>query len=922
MANTKQQLVYRFSEGNATMGPILGNKGAHLSEMTSMGIPVPPGFIITTEVCKVFYDNNHQLPDDLWNTIVEHMHELEQTSGKLFGSANNPLTVSVRSGAPVSMPGMMETILNLGLNDTTVVGLAEKMDDKRPALDAYRRFVQGFSNIVKGVESNLFEKVLESHRKEVGVEFDFELTPEDLTYIIKKFREILVKETGEDLPQDPWDQLRQGIGAVFSSWNIPRAISYREYNGIPHHIGTGSVVMAMAFGNLGETSGTGVLFTRNPSTGTNELFGEYLPNAQGEDVVAGIRTPYPISWLEQNMPETYQEIGQAAKTLELHYKDAQDVEFTVEQGKLYILQTRSAKRTPIAAVKIAVEMVEEGMINQEDSILRINPEDISQVLFPRFTDEAKENAISNNQLIATGLNASPGAATGKAYFNADRAESAANQGEIVILVRPETSPDDIHGILPSAGLLTLRGGITSHAAVVTRGTGKPCVVGCEDISFDETTETISRGNHQVKEGDPISIDGNTGEVFIGALEQIHPSIEENKELNILLGWSDNYRKLGVRGNADTPEDTQKAIELGAEGVGLCRTEHMFFDPERIPQIQSVLINAAEAQRLQDLLEKTTSNESNEASVLTEIENSVAFRLYNEALAALEEYQTEDFRGILDVSEGRPITIRLLDAPLHEFLPKIEDIQNEIQALKASGDKETLALKEELLNLVDTLNESNPMLGHRGCRLGITFPSIYDMQMRAILKASASLIKQGKTVRPEIMIPLAGHVNELSFIKERVRSISRSVEEEFGISVPFKFGTMIEVPRAAETADEMAEEAEFFSFGSNDLTQMTFAFSRDDAERKFLQHYQKKEILPANPFATLDRAVGKIMARATQEGRETNPKLSVGICGEHGGDPQSVEMCHNMAVDYVSASPFRIPVARLAAAQATLKSKKR
>jgi len=925
MVETKtapEKLVYRFSEGNAEMGTILGNKGAQLSEMSRLGVPVPPGLIISTDACRLFYANDKRLPDDLWESVVSHVHELEQVTGKTFGSPDNPLTVSVRSGAAVSMPGMMETILNLGLKDETAVGLGQQMGDLRPALDAYRRFVQGYGHIVLGVDSALFEKILAGHREEAGVHFDYELDQSRLRRIIIDFKATIQRQKETELPQDPWLQLRLGISAVLNSWNIPRAVHYREYHGISHDLGTAVVVMAMVFGNLGQDSGTGVLFSRNPSTGARELYGEYLPNAQGEDVVAGIRTPHSLSWLAEAMPSVYREVAEAAERLEGHYRDMQDIEFTVERGRVYILQTRHAKRTPVAATRVAVEMAQEGLLSREEALLRVAPEEVSQVLLPRFDPAAREAAENAGMVMATGLGASPGAATGKAIFDPDRAAEAAHQGEAAVLVRPETSPDDIHGILPAVGLLTLRGGITSHAAVVTRGLGKPCVVGCEELDYDEVHRTISARGKVIRENDPISIDGATGEVFAGPVATVLSTIEEQKELNILLDWADDARRLGIRGNADTPEDTARAIALGAEGIGLCRTEHMFFQEERVPHIQKVLINAPEAHRLEEEAARTAPGTQDAAKAQQMLETSPVIRRYYAALAELEKYQTADFLGILRVAQGKPITIRLLDAPLHEFLPNREELLAQVAQLRQNGPREELAEKEQLLHMVESVTEANPMLGHRGCRLGLTFPSIYDMQMRAILNAAAQLVKEGREVHPEIMIPLAGHVNELQRLRRRLEAVAQAVEAEQGVHVPYRYGTMIEVPRAVETAEELATEAEFFSFGSNDLTQMVFAFSRDDAERKFLRFYQEQGILPANPFATLDSAVGRMMKRATEEGRQARPDLIVGICGEHGGDPQSIHLCHQMGLDYVSASSFRVPVARLTAAQAAIKDEKR
>ncbi len=911
MVQQKRKLVYRFDEGDAGMRELLGGKGANLCEMARLGLPVPPGFTITTEACIDYYERGHQLPEGLWDDVREQMGWLDKSIGRHFGSSTNPLLVSVRSGARVSMPGMMDTILNLGVNDEIVRGLARLMGNERPAFDAYRRFLQIFASVVMGVESSTFEEILAHHKDEAGVRLDHELSPEQLRNVIRDFKAAIRNATAKDVPEDPWQQLLEAIQAVFQSWNSPRAITYRDHYNIPHHWGTAVNVMAMVFGNLGEDSGTGVLFTRNPVNGQRALYGEYLSNGQGEDVVAGIRNPDPISSLAEKMPHIHERLSEMAQQLERHYKDVQDMEFTVEAGSLYLLQTRNAQRTVQAAVKSAVDMVEEGLITSEEALKRVNPEDLSQLFVPRFDDKAR--AAHANLLLARGFGASPGAAAGKAFFDATRAAEAAKQGAPVILVRPETKPDDIHGILASRGVLTSRGGVTSHAAVVTRGLGVPCVVGCEELHVDVQGQRFTANGHTIREGDDVSVDGATGEVFAGSIPTFQPDLGELHEAQLLLSWADKVRRLGVKANADTPTDAQRAVSMGAEGIGLCRTEHMFLGQERVHVVQRMLFNAQEAERW----EKEHPEAALTRSPSPELPAAVGE--FYKALAHLKRLQIEDFLGILRAMGERPVIIRLLDAPLHEFLPRYENLVRELVMLEARGaPQEETQPREEYLQLVESLRETNPMLGHRGCRLGLTFPAVYEMQVEAIITASARLIQEGIAVHPEIMIPLTSHVNELQRLKDGLSKVADRVQQEMGTSVHYLYGTMIEVPRAALTAGELAKVADFFSFGTNDLTQTTYGFSRDDAEGKFLNHYIQEEILPANPFATLDPdGVGALVRMAVEQGRRTRPTLEVGICGEHGGDPASIAFCHREGLDYVSCSPFRVPVARLAAARAAL-----
>jgi pyruvate,orthophosphate dikinase len=926
----EHKMVYRLAEGSAEMVELLGSKGAHASEMARIGIPVPPGFVITTEACLEYFRVGRKFPDGLWDSVVANVHLLEQETGRVFGDPDNPLVVSVRSGSAVSMPGMMDTILNMGITDRTVAGVGRMMHDDRPALDGYRRLVQGFGNVVLGIEKDRFEKALEDAKRRLGVEFDYELPPDALRELVASFRATIKSATGSDISDDPWVLLEQAVEAVFDSWNNPRAITYRDFQGISHDLGTGCVIMAMVYGNLGPDSGTGVLFTRSPATGEKTLYGEFLTNAQGEDVVAGVRTPQRIATLATQEPALYAQIEETARTLEAHYKDVQDIEFTVERGKLYILQTRTAKRTAPAAVRIAVEFVDEGVLSQEQALGRIPASDVTQVLMPRFDTEAKAQAVTDGRLLAEGVGGSPGAASGIAVLDPDRAVERAEAGEQVLLLRPETSPDDVHGIIKSVGVLTARGGMTSHAAVVTRGLGKPCVVGCEELHFDLAARTVTSRGKTISEGDLVSIDGATGEVIIGELPHIDPLPEDLEELNTLLGWADKARRMQVWANADTPEDAQRARANGAEGIGLCRTEHMFFPEERLPHIQALLAVGPEASKLirlvDDLRARLAQAPASERESLghrlVDAEHVVAsskdVAKFHAELGKLEEFQTADFYSMLKAMDGRPTVIRLLDAPLHEFLPHYEELIVELTKLRAAGESTEGTERQHMLDLVESLRESNPMLGHRGCRVGLTMPEIYEMQVRAIVTAACRLTSEGSAIYPEIMIPIVSHVNELKWLRPRLRAVASETRERLGVEMTYKFGTMIEVPRAALTAGEIAENTEFFSFGSNDLTQMTFAYSRDDAEAKFIRQYVEDEVLPRNPFDSIDTTgVGRLMRIAVEEGRAVKPDLPIGICGEHGGDPKSVAFCNELGLDYVSTSPYRVPVARLAAAQAEL-----
>ena len=928
-----KEWVYLFEKGNAGMRDLLGGKGAGLSEMTNAGLPVPPGFTITTEACNAYYESGEKFPVGMWDQVLAAMKTVEQRSGKKFGDASNPLLVSVRSGARISMPGMMDTVLNLGLNAQTLQGIAKKTGNERFAYDAYRRFIQMFGRIVLGISDEEFNHAMDAKKAQVGAKVDSDLKAADLKDLSETFLRIVEKKTGKPFPQDPNEQLRLSIGAVFESWNGKRAIDYRNFYKIPHNLGTAVNIVTMVFGNMGDDSGTGVAFTRDPSTGEKVLYGEFLPNAQGEDVVAGIRTPRKIAEMGKIWPAVYKQFAEIANRLEKNYKDAQDLEFTVEKGKLYMLQTRSAKRTAAAAVKMAVDMANEGVISREDAILRVEPSQVVQLLLPRFDEAEKEKAAKAGRRLGKGLNASPGAARGKAMFTADKAEERAKAGERVILVRTETSPDDVHGMLGAQGVLTARGGATSHAAVVARGLGKPCVAGLESLVVDPAKGICRVGDVVIKEGDEISLDGATGEVFLGSLPTIDLQYSEDSDLGTLLKWANAVKRLGTWANADYPRDAQRARAFGAEGVGLCRTEHMFFEEERLPIVRQMILAAGEATRLEDALARAreAGNAADVAKLEKQVKASGAVKRYHSALDKLGAFQVEDFKGILKAMDGLPVIIRLLDPPLHEFLPKHEDLLVEVTRLRlgygktrklASVNPKLLKEKEELLALVEELRESNPMLGLRGCRLGILYAGINAMQARAIFTAAADLRKQGLNPRPEVMVPLVGHVNELSLARKEVEAVLTEVQKQYKVDLHVKIGTMIELPRAALTADEIAKEAEFFSFGTNDLTQTTMGISRDDAEGSFLLRYVERGILPDNPFQVLDRGgVGKLIKMAVENGRKTRPTLEVGICGEHGGDPSSIEFCHGAGLNYVSCSPFRVPVARLAAAHAALNEKR-
>ena len=913
------QLVYRFSEGDASMGDLLGGKGSNLCEMTRLGLPVPPGFVITTQVCRDYLAGDYTLPEGLAGTIRERITELEESIGHQFGSSANPLLVSVRSGARISMPGMMDTILNLGINDEIVEGLGLMMGDRRPAWDAYRRFVQIYAEVVQEVSPEPFEECLTEHKARAGVALDYELTAEQLQAVTRDFKDIARESAGAAPPKDPWEQLFGAVEAVFRSWNNPRATVYRNQYGIDHEMGTAVTIMGMVYGNLGPTSGTGVLFTRDPSTGRREVYGEFLSNAQGEDVVAGVRTPEPLSALADAMPERSRELLGLASNLEQHYRDVQDVEFTIEQGRLYLLQTRNAKRTPLSSVRTAVDMVREGMIDREQALKRVDPEEITQLLVPQFAADLSREELEE-RLVTTGAGASPGAASGRICFDADVAEDLARRGEQVILVRPETKPDDIHGIIASAGVVTSRGGVTSHAAVVTRGLGKPCIVGCEGMQVDLELKVMNGNGHTLREGDRVSVDGALGQVYVGELATVNPRLEDLPEASELLAWADEARRLGVMANADTPADARQAIVMGAEGIGLCRTEHMFLDPLRLPAVRQMLLNSEAAEEWRREHEGSNIDPLANPFMNPEVSDipSAVVDFY-QALDRVKLLQTNDFRGILRVMSRKPVIIRLLDAPLHEFLPPYDELLIELATLRATGaEGDVVAEKEAFLQRVDSLRETNPMLGHRGCRLGLSFPAIYRMQVEAIITAGAQLVAEGVEVHPEIMVPLTVDVEEMRRLRADLTRVASEVQERMGVEVHYKFGTMVETPRAALTAGAVAEESEFFSFGTNDLTQMTYGFSRDDAEGKFLRNYINEGVLPVDPFESIDRdGVGELVRLAVQAGRRVRPDLEIGICGEHGGDPKSVAFCHEAGLDYVSCSPFRVPVARLAAAQAAL-----
>ena len=875
-----KKYVYLFKEGNANMRELLGGKGANLAEMTNLGMPVPQGFTVTTEACTRYYTDGKVIGDDIVEQIYAALAETEKVAGKKFGDDKDPFLVSVRSGARASMPGMMDTILNLGLTDVSVVGLANLTNNPHFAYDAYRRFIAMFSDVVMEIPKNEFEAVLDEFKEKKGVKYDRDLSADDLKEVVVRFKEIYKKHMGVDFPQDPKVQLMEAVKAVFRSWDNPRAIYYRRMNDIPGDWGTAVNVQSMVFGNMGETSGTGVAFTRNPSTGEKKLYGEYLLNAQGEDVVAGIRTPEPISHLQEQMPDVYQQFVDIATKLEAHYRDMQDMEYTIERGKLYMLQTRNGKRTAAAALKIAVDLVDEGVLSEEEAVLKVEPKQLDTLLHPNF-DAA---AVKKAPVIAKGLPASPGAATGGIYFTADEAAEHGKNKEKVILVRRETTPEDIEGMDFSQGILTVFGGMTSHAAVVARGMGRAAVVGCGALKIDEEAKTLTVGDKVYHEGDFISLDGSTGNVYDGQIATVEASI--SGEFARFMGWADAARRLRVRTNADTPRDTKQAVKFGAEGIGLCRTEHMFFEADRIAAVREMILADTKEQR-------------------------------EKALAKILPMQQGDFEAMYKALEGKPMTVRYLDPPLHEFVPHV-DMKEEIDELA----KNLGITSEEVIHKINALHESNPMMGHRGCRLAVTYPEIAEMQTRAVLQAAIDVTREcGYNIVPEIMIPLVGSKKELAFVKSIVDETAKKVFEEQGMTLEYHVGTMIEIPRAAVTADEIAEEAEFFSFGTNDLTQMTFGFSRDDAG-KFLGAYYDNKIFESDPFARLDTdGVGKLVQMAAKLGRQTRPNLKLGICGEHGGDPSSIEFCHRVGLNYVSCSPYRVPIARLAAAQAAIKNDK-
>ncbi|NIM92510.1 MAG: pyruvate, phosphate dikinase [Anaerolineales bacterium] len=892
-----QKWVYLFSEvdeAESTTGSwenvraLLGGKGANLGEMTRLGIPVPPGFTATTVACNAYLEAGNSFPEGLWEQELEALKAVEKATGKTFGDPKNPLLVSCRSGAKFSMPGMMDTVLNIGLNDETAKGMIELTGDARFVYDSYRRLVQMFGAVVMDVPDEPFEEVITDYREKRGVKTDSELTAEDWEAITEEFKKIVKKETGKDFPTEPYDQLKLATEAVFKSWNGKRAVDYRNAAGISHDLGTGVNIQTMVFGNMGDDSGTGVATTRNVSTGEKEIEGDFLINAQGEDVVAGIRVTQPISDLKKLMPKIYDEFEEINGVLEKHYREVQDVEFTIENSKLWMLQTRDSKRTAQAAVRIAVDLAAEGLISRDEAVSRISPDQVDFFLHPQFDIKVKKEAVSEGRLVATGLNVSPGAAVGQIALDADLAEKwTKEEGRKVIMVRPETKPDDVHGMLAAEGILTSRGGRTSHAALVARQFGKPAVVGVAAMDIDLEKRQIAVDGKIISEGDWISIDGTEGEVFINQLPTLVPDINDPYLIKI-LSWADEIRRLGVWANADYPRDAQRARNYGAEGIGLCRTEHMFFEPERLPIVQQMILAKSDEER-------------------------------DTALEKLLPFQRSDFEGLFRVMDGLPVIIRLIDPPLHEFLPSHDDLLVQVTEMRVQGeDVEALGEVEDMLSAVEGMREANPMLGLRGVRLGIHMPGVTKMQVRAIFEAACNVSSEGIDVHPEVMIPLTSHVNELKVQRAALEEVAKQVMEEQGIEVDYKFGTMIEIPRAALTAREVADYAQFFSFGTNDLTQTTYGISRDDAEAGFLIEYIEKGILPDNPFQTIDRAgVGRLMQMATNEGRETRPDLEVGICGEHGGDPKSIQQCHEYGLNYVSCSPFRVPIARLAAAHAAL-----
>ncbi|MBI3157980.1 MAG: pyruvate, phosphate dikinase [Chloroflexi bacterium] len=909
---TDSKWVYRFDEvalAEQAAGDwegvraLLGGKGANLAEMTRIGVPVPPGFTVTTAACNAYLASGSQFPGGLWEQTRAAMQATQKAATRVFGSARNPLLVSCRSGAKFSMPGMMDTVLNIGLNDETAEGLAALTDDRRYAFDCYRRLVQMFGSVVLNIPDEDFEDILDAWKEKRGVKSDTDLSAEDWQAITEEFKVVVRKHTGEDFPQDPYEQLRLSIEAVFRSWNGKRAVDYRNAARISHDLGTAVNIVTMVFGNMGGTSGTGVAFTRDPASGERRLYGDYLLNAQGEDVVAGIRNTLPIAQMEKDLPEAYAQFVSICDRLEAHYREMQDVEFTIEQRKLWMLQTRSGKRTARAAVRIAVEMANEGLITKEQAVLRVSPEQVDVLLHPQFDQAAEQQARAEGRLFCSGVNASPGAAVGQAYFDADTAERMAKEhGQAVIMVRPFTKPDDVHGMLAAKGILTSEGGATSHAAVVARQFGVPCVVGAAAARINLEARQMTAGEKVVKEGDWLSVNGTTGEVFLGQLGTVAPALEEQTDLLTLLGWADEIaarpdartghvtRGLQVWANADYPADARRARAYGAQGIGLCRTEHMFFEPERLPIVQRMILAESSAERVT-------------------------------ALDELLPFQQADFAGLFEAMDGLPVIIRLIDPPLHEFLPSQEALLEEVITMRVKGAVDGLEDKEKLLASVNALHESNPMMGLRGVRLSILMPEIVEMQVRAIMQAAAEVANRGLDPRPEVMIPLTGHVNELKVIQPRLEAIAKEVMAASGANFHYKFGTMIEIPRAALTAAEIAGVAEFFSFGTNDLTQMTYGYSRDDAERNFLLKYVEDHILPGNPFQSIDQpGVGRLMRMAVEDGRSARPELEVGICGEHGGDPDSVHFCHAIGLNYVSCSPFRVPVARLAAGQAAVDSR--
>lgn len=900
--DTAKRWVYLFdqvNEAEAAVGgswdavrALLGGKGSGLGDMTRAGVPVPPGFTITTQACNAYLAAGGKFPEGMWEQVLDAMKVVEQKTGKKFGDVKSPLLVSVRSGAKFSMPGMMDTVLNLGLTDAIAESLVTLTGDARFVYDAYRRLIQMFGSVVMNMPDEVFEDYLAEVKKQRGVKSDVDLNADDWKKVTEQFKVFYREHVGEDFPTEPYKQLEYAIEAVFKSWNGKRAVDYRNAAGISHDLGTAVNIQTMVFGNMGSNSGTGVAFTRNPSTGERKLFGDYLMNAQGEDVVAGIRTPEPIAQLERENPEIFAQFMEVNHKLEKHYREMQDVEFTIENGKLWMLQTRDGKRTARAAVRIAVEMVEEGLISREEAVLRISPLHVLQLLHPQFDIDEKADAEKKGRLIAKGVNASPGAAVGIAAFDADVAEKWGKAGKSVIMVRPETKPDDVHGMLASKGILTSRGGATSHAAVVARQFGVPCVCGAEALDIDVRGRVFRVGAHEVHEGDTVSIDGGTGEVFIGEIKRVEPDFARETYLRKLLGWADEFRRLGIYANADYPNDARRAREYGAQGVGLCRTEHMFFQEERLPIVQAMILSEPNSEEEQGHLDK------------------------------LQQFQHDDFYGIFKAMEGQPVIIRLLDPPLHEFMPAHEQLALRAAGLRLMGDRPNeLQRVEELMTAVEGLQEFNPMLGLRGCRLGIVRPAISEMQVRALFEAACKLTLEGVEVHPEIMVAVTSHPNEVKFMRELIERVANEVMTRLHTKLHYKVGTMIELPRAAIIADQMAEYSEFFSFGTNDLTQTTFGISRDDAEGKFLLYYVENGLLPENPFQVLDEeGVGYLIRLAVEKGRKTRPELEVGICGEHGGDPKSINFCHKAGLNYVSCSPFRVPVARLAAAHASLKDK--